>query len=559
MIGSLDLLRGRPVPKVNARGIYVIGSAAFQRAAALHEDGSLHVIKAESDAVHGELTRLRRKWRLPDIVLRVPATPVSLEHLYGINGEDGGLSQIREGDLEPGARRLMGLLRDIATLGASDLKILVRQDHADLRIKVGGDEITYGEPWPVGDANRAISFLFDIRAEGDGAAAQQRGAYQGFSIAAGGRIALPDGVVALRGQKSTIAGGGDMLVMRLLYSREANEAGRLEDLGLDDDVLEALKLERQSDSGLVIVGGSTGDGKSTTLVRQLERLYQERDGRVSIYTIEDPVEYPILGAGVGQMVVPSAARGEEREEEYSEALRNFVRNNPDIGMISEIRSVNDARAILQFVISGHKVFTTIHSFSANAVLFRLISLGVDPRELSEPGVVNLVMRQKIVPILCPDCSVPATPAQCDWIKARLSASGPDTPRIRNRAGCATCLAGKSGTGAQAVWGGVARRRAVAEFIALDDRYRGFVEARDARGAYAYWTTPLNEGGLGGRTVDNRAHALIAAGLLDYTDYTRDQDLPTSVESTVVASSISDPDGAREGGSDRVTPLRAAAV
>ena len=189
MIRSLALLRRRAVPVINTRGVFVMGSPAFQRAGALHEDGSLHVIKAESEAVHSELAQLRRKWHLPAIARRVPATPVSLEHLYGIDGKDSAGSQMHTGDLEPGARRLMTALSDIATLGASDLKILVRQDHADLRIKVGGDEITYGEPWPVGDANRAISFLFDIRAEGDGAAAQQRGAYQGFSIAAGGRIA----------------------------------------------------------------------------------------------------------------------------------------------------------------------------------------------------------------------------------------------------------------------------------------------------------------------------------------------------------------------------------
>ena len=304
--------------------------------------------------------------------------------------------------------------------GASDIKFYMRGDKCDLRVRVANVELDHGDPWPMRDAAQAISWIYDERASGDGAASQQSGTHQPFAISPGSHVPLPQGVISMRGQKGPIMNGEDMLVLRLLYSKEGNEAGSLESLGFDEDVLEVLSEERGLDNGLVIIGGSTGDGKSTTLVRQLERLYRNRGGRVGINTVEDPVEYPIEGRGVGQMMVRAAAKGEARSREFTEALRHFVRINPDVGMISEIRSVDDAEEALQFAISGHKVFTTIHVDGANHIPFRLISLGVPPTQVAEAGVISLLMRQKLVPVLCPNCARPATGAEAAHIADRLT-------------------------------------------------------------------------------------------------------------------------------------------
>lgn len=503
----------KPRPPVNTQGALIVGSEAFRRVCAITETGSYLFVRDRANiAITEELEDLRKRFDLPPVKDRRAATVAEISHMNGLAAHSDGAPPT------PGARRILQTIREAAAQKASDFKLIIRSDHAVLRLKLGAAEYTHGEQWQLSEAMEAIAFLYDRRDYGDGASAQQAGQHQPFSIGQERRIDLPQSVAAMRFQKAPHGDGHDFLVGRFIYTTGDRQAGRIEDLGLDDDVLDALAEERVSDNGLVIIGGSTGDGKSTTLVRQLERLYQERDGRVSIMTIEDPIEYPIEGDGIVQMPVEGGSVGEERKQSFTRVLKTFVRSAPDFGMVSEIRTADDCREIMQFVISGHKVFTTIHSFSANAVLFRLISLGVDPKELAEPGVINLILRQTLVPILCQDCARPAMGAErriiADWTGDPTA-----TPKLRSRAGCPTCLAGRDGETARTAWAGLSRKRATAEFIKLDDTYRGFVEARDARGAKEHWLRPVSEGGLGGITVEQRLQKLVARGEVDFEDIT----------------------------------------
>ncbi len=504
---------GRRVqPPSNDRGVLLVGSERFREACALTIDGVHHIVPEYNlPGLWLEMAEIGERYELPDFKGYAPATLAGIAAMYG--RDSSGRIATATG-LTDGARRMMRVIDEAAGLRASDIKIYVRASHADLRLKLGHAEHSHGAQWQVGEAMEAIAWLYDRRDFGDGASAQQLGRHQGFSIGAERRVPLPRSVAALRGQRGFHGEGRDFMALRLIYREEDCDAGRIEDLGFDDDVLEQLAVERASDTGLVIIGGSTGDGKSTTLVRELERLYQERQGRVSIVTIEDPVEYPVAGAGILQIPVPVSAAGGQRTAAFSETLRCFVRINPDIGMVSEVRSADDAREILQFVISGHKIFTTVHSFSANAVLFRLVSLGVDPKELAEPGVVNLVMRQRLVPVLCPGCARPAEGEARESV-AQWTGNPFGRPMVRRREGCSDCLAGRASETARAAWGGLSRKRAVAEFIRPDDRYRALVEARDPRGAFAYWLTPESDGGLGGRTVDDRVRDMVARGEVDF--------------------------------------------
>ena len=552
------MFRRRKEPPVDNAGIFLIGSDAYRASAALFEGGTLHVVPEHSKAVFAELQQLRRTWKLPRVRQRVADNPAGIEILYGNQNARRHHTDVT--NLERGARRIHGVLNEVATMGASDIKFYMRGDKCDLRVRVGNREFNHGNQWSVRDAAQAITWLYNGRAAGDGSAAQQAGTHQPFAINADSDVPLPDGVVSLRGQKGPIMNGEDMLTMRLLYSKEGNEAGSLERLGFDEEMLAVLAEERRSDNGLVIIGGSTGDGKSTTLVRQFERLYQDRDGEVGLCTIEDPVEYPIEGRGVAQFLVNSSATGEERREEFSKVLRHFLRSAPDVGMVSEIRKADEAGQVLQFVISGHKIYTTIHSFEANHIPFRLISLGVEPSEVSAPGVISLMMRQKLVPELCPHCARPATSAEAAHIAAELDANmlkdgyaagyverskGGETafrPMVRNRAGCPACLEDRierlreqlQAYGADrlevaietatSAWGGLSRRRAVAEHIRVDNTYRGFIAGNDPIGAKAYWLKPASEGGMGGRPVPVQIADLVARGQVDYVDATHDERL-----------------------------------
>jgi len=241
-------------------------------------------------------------------------------------------------------------------------------------------------------------------------------------------------------------------------------------------------------------------------------------------------------------------------------LRHFLRSAPDVGMVSETRTADEAGQVLQFVISGHKIYTTIHSFEANHIPLRLISLGVELSEVSAPGVISLIMYQKLVPELCPHCARPATPAEAAHIAAEFDANmrkdgypagyverskGGETafrPMVRNRAGCPACLEERierlreqlQAYGADrlevaietatSAWGGLSQRRAVAEHIRVDNTYRGFIAGNDPIGAKAYWLKPASEGGMGGRPVPVQIADLVARGQVDYVDATHDERL-----------------------------------
>ncbi len=495
-------------PERNSLGVLKVGSPQLRQVCAIGEDGTMHLVKEYNTAeVAAELLDLRERFDLPEITSRRPATLAEIATLHAGHRSEGDTPG-------PGARRLIRVLGEAAALKASDIKIVLRDAHADLRVKLGHVEVRHGPEWAPGEAGDAISFLFDNRDVGDGSSSEEQGAFQAFSVSPGGGVPLPGGVAALRCQKGPQGlHGRNFLAARLVYAGAAGDTGDLDSLGFDGEALEVLAEERASESGMMVIGGSTGDGKSTTLVRQLERLYIERGRGISLYTVEDPIEAPMRGSGIMQMAVPGGGTPTERAEAFTRTLMAFVRTNPDIGMVSEIRTAADARLILQFVTSGHKVFTTVHSASANNVLFRLVSLGVDPRELAEPGVVSLVMRQRLVPVLCPACAVTPGPAVRDAVAVWTGVPGAK-PRRRHPQGCPECLRDREGATARAAWAGIVRRRAVAEWIRVDNRYRALLADRDSLGAWNHWLAPVADGGLGGRTVNSRIRGLVASGEVD---------------------------------------------
>ncbi|WP_419738566.1 ATPase, T2SS/T4P/T4SS family [Ruegeria sp.] len=534
-------------PDLTPGGAFDIGSEGFRKACALLEDGTVCLVKTyNTAAISAELADLRRRHDLPPETGTRPASLAEIAALYGQDGQETARYEDTGG-----AARLRRTIVDAVALGASDIKLIDRITHGDLRLKLGAGEFTHGPEWTARDLGDAITWIYNYRDTGSSDPSLVKGAPAAFSIGQSGRLALPEGLVALRGQ---IGWHGDtqiFLTLRLIYRQGPETFGDIGALGLEQDVLDVLEDERRSENGLVIVGGSTGDGKSTTLMRNLERLYAERDGQVSIYTIEDPIEYPMDQKGIAQFPTSGGKTPESRRAEFTKMLLTFVRINPDIGMVSEIRSKDDVEEVLQFVISGHKIYTSVHAASANAVLFRLISLGVTPGELSGPDVVNLVLRQKLVPTLCRACATPLTgPALAkvrDWLGAldrpgtAWESTGTDTGEStgegttllrRNLKGCAQCDVGRdhltsaARETARKAWAGYRGRRATAEFIHLDDTYRRFVDAQDPLGARAHWLCPKAQGGMGGIPLEIRLRRLVAQGIADYEWVTNDR-LPDS--------------------------------
>lgn len=193
---------------------------------------------------------------------------------------------------------------------------------------------------------------------------------------------------------------GYLMVLRLLYN-DTNHDLSLIKLGYAQNHVDAIEYMKKRPTGVIIIGGPTGSGKSTTLQRTLGSIIKETGGRKHIITVEDPPEYPIPGAV--QTPVTNADSEEERSKEYQKAIKAAMRLDPDIIMLSEVRDNPTARLVIQAAMTGHQVWTTVHANSHLAILSRFIDLGVDQQLISDPSVIAGLICQRLVKQLCPHC------------------------------------------------------------------------------------------------------------------------------------------------------------
>ncbi len=389
------------------------------------------------------------------------------------------------------------LLKDAADMGASDLKILRRSRQTDVRVAVAGREIDYRESISVSEGRAIIAYLFDARDEGSGHTTKQQHNFQSFSITPGHAIPLPDRIQKIRGQKGFHEGDAGIqehMVLRIVFTDDRDVAG-LDDLGFDPLVMHDIYFARERMKGAVIIGGETGDGKSTTIIRAVERLYDELDGQISVVSIEDPVETRIRRSGVIQIPIQSAGSAAERTANYRAALMHFVRINPHVGVVSEVRDAEGARQVIQFIETGHQVWTTVHIGSVNSILFRMIDMGIQPAELAKPGSITLLMKQSLIPLLC----------RCARHDGQF--------RYRDPSGCEHCRSGRGEGAAALAWAGYRRLIAVGETIVPDDAYLDCVRRNDAVAAWRHWTGSMEKGGLGGLPLSSKLNLLANAGLV----------------------------------------------
>ncbi len=222
---------------------------------------------------------------------------------------------------------------------------------------------------------------------------------------------------------------GESIVMRLLLKEQKDFS--LARIGMASDHLETFSKLAQEPYGIILVTGPTGSGKSTTLKATLEHI---KDGKRKIITVEDPVEYNVPG-------VTQVQTKAEIGYTFARALRSILRQDPDVIMIGEIRDVETAQIAVQASLTGHMVFSTLHTNDSLSAFTRLTDMGLEPFLVSSS--VREVMAQRLVRKLCPHCRAPHAPAagireKCTQLQQQFPDLFATTPQWFGPVGCPKC-------------------------------------------------------------------------------------------------------------------------
>lgn len=200
---------------------------------------------------------------------------------------------------------------------------------------------------------------------------------------------------------------GESIVTRLLDPQTLKRS--LNELGLRADLLEEMARQLKKTTGAILTTGPTGSGKTTTLYAFVN--FVNKPG-VKIITIEDPIEYHI--GGISQTQVEP-----EKGYSFASGLRSIVRQDPDVILIGEVRDSETAEVAMHAALTGHLVFSTLHTNDASGVIPRLIDMGTKPQVMAP--AINLAMAQRLVRKLCPECKekTKPTPEKAKAIKEAL--------------------------------------------------------------------------------------------------------------------------------------------
>jgi general secretion pathway protein E len=238
---------------------------------------------------------------------------------------------------------------------------------------------------------------------------------------------------------------GERLVMRILD--RTNTVLELADLGLDPELHDRMEDLVTRPHGIILVTGPTGSGKTTTLYACLVRINTPDK---NILTVEDPVEYQITG--IGQMQV-----NPKIDFTFANGLRAILRQDPDVVLIGEIRDKETAEIAVQASLTGHLVFSTLHTNDSASAFTRLVDMGVEPFLIASS--VLAMVAQRLVRVVCKECRQPYTPSPAELETLGLDRILP-TDTFFRATGCPAC----TGTG-------YSGRQAIYELLIVDDNVR----------------------------------------------------------------------------------------
>lgn len=241
---------------------------------------------------------------------------------------------------------------------------------------------------------------------------------------------------------------GEKAVIRLLPRQ--NPFSKIEDLGLSKDILSTYKSWLEQPQGMIILTGPTGSGKTSTLYTSLQFVATEH---VNVVTVEDPVEYILPGITQTQV-------HERTGMTFAAGLRSILRQDPDIIMVGEIRDKETAETAVRAALTGHLVFTTLHTNDAIGAIPRIKDICPDPALMSD-ALLGIVA-QRLVRRVCPHCAQPHSPTEKELQVLGLQ-NHANVGTWRRGKGCDKCFNS-----------GYLGREAIVELLDVDDRVREII-------------------------------------------------------------------------------------
>ena len=297
---------------------------------------------------------------------------------------------------------------------ASDVHVQPYEDRLILRFRIDGVLHNVFEP-PKALQNEIIS---RIKVMAGMNIAEHRLAQDGRAT-----VKVGDRVVDLR--VSTLPTSfGERAVIRLLD--KSVRLYELHELGMPEGMMETYRGLIHMDHGIVLVTGPTGSGKSTTLYAALQEINSQE---MNILTLEDPIEYRLEGISQTQV-------SDRKGMTFASGLRHVLRQDPDIIMVGEIRDAETARMALQSALTGHRVFSTLHTNDAAGAVTRMLDLGVEPYLLASSLLG--VLAQRLIRRVCLECRTTYEPTPDDWRRWGLTDAEVERHTPYKGRGCPAC-------------------------------------------------------------------------------------------------------------------------
>ncbi|MEE8106633.1 MAG: ATPase, T2SS/T4P/T4SS family [Planctomycetota bacterium] len=301
---------------------------------------------------------------------------------------------------------------------ASDVHFQPFTDRLQVRYRIDG--VLYDMEAPPKKVQDAILSRLKVMAQMD--IAERRLPQDGRAS-----VKLGDSDVDLR-FSSVPTSHGERMVLRLLD--KSARLYELAEIGFEKDNLAMFRKYIQYQHGIILVTGPTGSGKTTTLYGALSEV---NSSALNVITLEDPIEYQL--DGISQIQI-----NEKKGLTFAKGLRHLLRQDPDIMMVGEIRDVETARIAIQAALTGHLVYSTLHTNDASSTLTRLIDIGIEPYLVASSLVV--VVAQRLVRKICPDCREHAALTEDDLLDLKAINIDPDElpdRKLWKGKGCPTCF------------------------------------------------------------------------------------------------------------------------